>query len=101
MQVNGYIKKWPMVAVLALTSMFSVVVIAKYAFISFSKPALSAVASTKKTLTKNTIESVHRGSILDRNGKPLAVATNFYHFGVTPSAVEQKNSKQFARAVAP
>lgn len=101
MQVNGYIKKWPMVAVLALTSMFSVVVIAKYAFISFSKPASSAVASTKKTLTKNTIESVHRGSILDRNGKPLAVATNFYHFGVTPSAVEQKNSKQFAHAVAP
>ena len=87
--------------VLALTSVFSLVVIARYAVISFSEPASAVSTSTRRELTKNTIESVHRGSILDRNGKPLAVATNFYHFGVTPSAVEQKNSKLFAHTVAP
>jgi cell division protein FtsI (penicillin-binding protein 3) len=90
-----------MFAVLALTSVFSLVVIAKYTFVALSEPASKIVASTQKTLSRNTIESVHRGSILDRNGKPLAVATNFYHFGVTPSAVAQKNTKLFAHAVAP
>ncbi len=30
-----------------------------------------------------------RGTIVDRNGKPLAVSTNFYHLSVTPSAVTQ------------
>ena len=28
-----------------------------------------------------------RGTIVDRNGKPLAVSTNFYHLSVTPSAI--------------
>lgn len=35
-----------------------------------------------------------RGSIVDRNGKPLAVQTNFYHVGITPHLV--KNKAQFA-----
>lgn len=30
-----------------------------------------------------------RGAIVDRNGKPLAVSTNFYHLSVTPSAITQ------------
>lgn len=43
--------------------------------------------------------TVERGSIVDRNGRPLAVQTSFYHFGVTPSAV--KDPAAFAADVAP
>lgn len=40
-----------------------------------------------------------RGSIVDRNGKHLAVQTNFYHFIVTPRDIKDVDS--FAQAVAP
>jgi cell division protein FtsI (penicillin-binding protein 3) len=40
---------------------------------------------------------IERGSIVDRNGKPLAVQTNFYHFVVTPKDV--KNPEDFAKKV--
>jgi cell division protein FtsI (penicillin-binding protein 3) len=43
------------------------------------------------------IPTVERGAILDRNGKQLAVQTNFYHFGVTPAAVTDPVS--FAQSV--
>lgn len=42
---------------------------------------------------------VQRGSIVDRNGKPLAVQQTLYHFVVTPSAI--KDVGRFARSVAP
>lgn len=42
---------------------------------------------------------VERGSIVDRNGKPLAVSTNFYHFVVTPKLI--KNPGFFAEKVSP
>ena len=99
MQVNGYIKKWPMAIVLSLTGVFSLIVLVRFATISLSDPSAPPRESVKKVLAKNTAESVHRGSILDRNGKALAVAANYYHFGVTPSAV--KNPEFFARLVAP
>ncbi len=41
--------------------------------------------------------TIERGSIVDRNGKPLAVQTNFYHFVVTPKDV--KNPEDFAKKV--
>ncbi len=40
-----------------------------------------------------------RGTIVDRNGKPLAVSTNFYHLSVTPSAV--RNLEGTAKLIAP
>lgn len=40
-----------------------------------------------------------RGAIVDRNGRPLAVSTNFYHLSVTPSAV--KDIGQAAELLAP
>ena len=44
-------------------------------------------------------QTVERGSIVDRSGKPLAVQTNFYHVGVTPNRI--KNNEQFAEDIAP
>lgn len=43
--------------------------------------------------------TLERGSIVDRNGKPLAVQTNFYHIGV--QLQNAKSSKSFAKDVAP
>ncbi len=41
--------------------------------------------------------TVERGSITDRNGKPLAVQTNFYHLVVTPKLI--KSPEEFAEKV--
>ncbi len=98
MQVNGYIKKWPMVVILTLTAFFSLLIIANYAAYSMPQSEESSSATVAKRVRVKT-ESSHRGAILDRNGKALAVATNFYHFGVTPSAI--KNPASFAREVSP
>lgn len=38
-----------------------------------------------------------RGSIVDRNGKPLAIQTNFYDVGVSPQTISEK--KTFAKDV--
>ena len=47
----------------------------------------------------NPMAQFTRGEILDRNGKPLAISTNFYHLSVTPSAV--KNPRLMAQLFAP
>ena len=44
-------------------------------------------------------ENVERGTILDRNGKTLAVQTNFYHLCATPSVVKDK--EKTAKVLAP
>ncbi|MBQ9539018.1 MAG: transpeptidase family protein [Treponema sp.] len=40
--------------------------------------------------------TVERGSIVDKNGKPLAVQTNFYHYGITPKAIKADELSTFA-----
>ena len=47
--------------------------------------------------TKIYSHITERGSIVDRNGKPLAVQTNFYNVGVSPKQISDK--KQFAKDV--
>ena len=44
-------------------------------------------------------EEMVRGTIVDRNGKPLAVSTNFYHLSFTPSAIS--NVEKTANVLAP
>ena len=44
-------------------------------------------------------ENVERGTILDRNGKTLAVQTNFYHLCATPSVIKDK--EKTAKVLAP
>ena len=69
---------------LAVFGIFVIYVLVLYAKLAFT-PVSSIVSSAP---------SVQRGSIVDRNGKPLAVQTNFYHVGVTPHLV--RNKAQFA-----
>ena len=47
--------------------------------------------------TKIYSHITERGSIVDRNGKPLAVQANFYNVGVSPKQIS--NKKQFAKDV--
>ncbi len=89
MQLNSFFIKWRSIFVLSLIMLGFVIIYVQYAKLAFEP---------KKTFsTKPPV--VERGSIVDRNGKPLAVQTNFYHFGVTPKMI--KNVAAFAVAVAP
>ena len=69
---------------LAVFGIFVIYVLVLYAKLAFT-PVSSIVSSAPP---------VQRGSIVDRNGKPLAVQTNFYHVGGTPHLV--RNKAQFA-----
>ncbi len=84
----GFFKKSALLTVLAFTIVFFIYVFAKYAM-------LSCTPMNKITSVSRQTE---RGSIVDRNGKPLAVQTNFYHVGVTPHLIKDK--EQFARDIA-
>jgi len=91
MQVNGFLKKWRTIIILVILGLFLFYVIFKFGEVSFTSP---------NELTPAT-PSIERGSIVDRNGKPLAVQTNFYHFGVSPLTLKEENFDSFAYAVAP
>ena len=62
-----------------LTGMLAVYIIAVYGSL--------AVKDVPQSVSRSN--ELVRGTIVDRNGKPLAVSTNFYHLSVTPSAVHQ------------
>lgn len=62
-----------------LTGMLAVYIIAVYGSL--------AVKDVPQSVSRSN--ELVRGAIVDRNGKPLAVSTNFYHLSVTPSAVHQ------------
>ena len=89
MQVNGYIKKGPLIFLIVCAALFSAYVLAEYGFFAVTEPPAQLAEP----------EEVQRGSILDRNGKALAVPTSFYHFGASPQSI--KNKDEFAKAVAP
>lgn len=87
MQVNGFFKKSRIILVsVFLISLF---------FVTLGKFIYLAVQG--KPVKTKAPSSVERGSILDRNGKPLAVDTHFYHFGVSPSRI--KNIPEFVQIV--
>ena len=87
--MNGYIKKAPLVFLIICASLFSAYVIAEYGIFAFTEP-------TSPLIQK---ELPQRGSILDRNGKALAVPAAFYDFGASPQSI--KNKSVFAKIVAP
>jgi cell division protein FtsI (penicillin-binding protein 3) len=59
------------------------VIMAGYVIASYAKLAFAGgIAEPSRAA-----EPAERGQIVDRNGKPLAVPTFFYHLAVTPSAV--------------
>lgn len=88
--MNGYIKKWPMIVLIAAGVLFTLFVIIKYTQFAFTElpPAMAKA------------EEPHRGSIIDRTGdKVLAYSSTYYNFGITPQAI--KNVEKFARIIAP
>lgn len=89
MQVNGFFKKSRLI-ILGVFSVIFILGILIVCGILASKPA--------QVLTPAS-PSVERGAIFDRNGKPLAVQTSFYHFGVTPKNIKDPSS--FAKDIAP
>lgn len=86
---TGHLRKKRLIVVLSLLLVLALYVITRYGIYAFTEPSKQAFSMAFQ----------QRGSILDRNGKALAVPTNFYHFTVTPSAV--KNNKDFAELVSP
>ena len=89
MQVNGYIKKGPLIFLIVCAILFTTYVIIQYGFFSFTEPEAPMIEQ----------KEIQRGSILDRNGKALAVPSAFYHFGASPQSIKDKAG--FARLVAP
>lgn len=76
MQIDNFSKKRFIVFVTIIT----VVLI----YILYTYAALAFLPQTIKT---EQYKEVMRGSILDRNGKTLAVRANFYHLAATPSSI--------------
>lgn len=86
--MNGSYNKTALKIVLVLVCAFSVYTFSKYVSLAFTP--LGKISSRT--------QNVERGSIVDRSGKPLAVQTNFYHVGVTPKRI--KNREQFVKDLA-
>ncbi len=78
MQMNSFFSKYRIIA-------FSVIFVAIMIYITISYARLALIPPEEIVLQT---EAPLRGSILDRNNKPLAIQTDFYHLKVTPSDVE-------------
>ncbi|MBR5933891.1 MAG: transpeptidase family protein [Treponema sp.] len=89
MQVNDFYSKYRLIFLGSICAVFTAIIIFAFGKLAF----------TPKQVIAPPVPQVERGSIVDRNGKPLAVQTNFYHFGITPKNIE--NVAQFASDVAP
>ncbi|MCR4821889.1 MAG: transpeptidase family protein [Treponema sp.] len=89
MQVNGYIKKAPLIFLIVCAVLFTGYVVVEYGIFSFTEPQAPL----------EEVVEVQRGSILDRNGKALAVPSAFYHFGASPQSIKDK--EEFAALIAP
>ena len=87
--MNGFFPKWRIVVFSVLTGLMVCALLIRYARLSAAQPERIAQKAP----------AVERGSIVDRNGKPLAVDTNFFHMGINPQKI--KNPEEFAREVAP
>ena len=85
---NGFFSKTRIVFFILILTAFAAYIGASYVKLAFTPPA-EIVAKT---------EPPRRGSIYDKNGKPLAVQTAFYHIAVTPSAIEDYD--YFAQSLA-
>ena len=91
MQVSSFYSKGRIIFVITVLSALLFYIIFSYGKLSVKKvPVFTPPA-----------ENVERGTILDRNGKTLAVQTNFYHLCATPSVVKdkEKNSKSFSSCI--
>lgn len=84
-----HFKKGGLILTLSVFGLFFVLVVSKFVILAFGP----------QRKLKPPAPVVERGSIVDRNGKPLAVQTNFYHFVVTPKLI--KSPEEFSQKIAP
>ncbi|MCH5290969.1 MAG: transpeptidase family protein [Treponema sp.] len=90
MQVNGFFKNIRLWIVALPCAGLLIFIYSAYVRLAFSpQPQLSHQKPV-----------VERGSIVDRNGKPLAVQTNFYHLGVSPRMFQDAKIDAFSRDIA-
>ncbi|MCR5289471.1 MAG: transpeptidase family protein [Treponema sp.] len=87
--MNSFFKPIQTIIIGICALCFALVVIITYGKIAF-EPENQIVQKSS---------SVERGSIVDRNGKPLAVQTHFYHLGVSPTVI--KNPDKLVHDIAP
>ncbi|MFA6856244.1 MAG: penicillin-binding protein [Treponema sp.] len=87
--MNDYFRKKRIIGTGIAILVFSGYIIVKYAKLAYTPV---------EQLTPR-IQFTERGSIVDRSGKPLAVQTTFYHIGVTPRLIADKET--FAKDIAP
>ena len=87
--MNGFFPKWRIIVFSIISCAMVAALLIRYASLSASQP--------ERIVQKPS--AVERGSIVDRNGKPLAVDTNFFHMGINPQKI--KNPEEFAAALAP
>lgn len=87
--MNDFFSKPRIVVLATIFFLVTLYIIVTYGKLAFTPP---------QQIIQQT-ELPRRGSIFDRNGKPLAVQTDFYHIVLTPSAIE--NEEVFASILAP
>ena len=75
--MTGFFRKGRVIFCLVFCAARMIVVYAKF----FS------LALGKQPAPRARVPVVERGAIVDRNGKQLAVQTDFFHIGVTPSKI--------------
>ncbi|WP_307771250.1 penicillin-binding protein [uncultured Treponema sp.] len=75
--MTGFFRKGRVIFCLVFCAAIMIVVYAKF----FS------LALGKQPAPRVRVPVVERGAIVDRNGKQLAVQTDFFHIGVTPSKI--------------
>jgi cell division protein FtsI (penicillin-binding protein 3) len=89
MQVNSFFSKKRLIFLIIIASLFIIYIISSYARLAF--------INSKEIAHATYIPE--RGSILDRNGKVLALQTNFYNLGISKSSI--KNAEKLAALIAP
>lgn len=76
--MNYFFKNGRLILAAIVVSLFCGIIIFQYV-----RLALTPV----QQISSQYLETIERGSIVDRSGKPLAIQTSFYHIGVTPRQI--------------
>ena len=91
MEMNDFYSRGRLIFFAVITGLLVLGIMFSYANIMF-KPE-------PETLPRTMIRE--RGSILDRNGKVLAIQTSVYNLSVTPSAIKKESLPTLAAALGP
>ncbi|MCM1321888.1 MAG: transpeptidase family protein [Bacteroides sp.] len=91
MPINSFYSKKRLGVIFVCLTAFALYIVFNYGKLAFV-PELTQTAAPAET---------ERGAILDRNGKPLAVQTDFYNFIITPSSFTDKQIDAAAQLFAP